>query len=239
MDSDIENNDSIEENSIETDENEEEIYQNGKDNGEINGEIQIEDSQTFGSLQIFQKGGIFDKDKKPRKVKDVSEGKMAFEVMKKLVKKSRKRQNGFQLKYPSCLADMINQGSYRKFPCTLCGKLFPRPDELITHANAHTPEENPLAECCFCGMGLLDFTRLQLHQMSVPIQNQCYTCHESFPDFNEWNHHTCKKIKSRRVQTNFICKLGNIFCIHFDHYLTFFPIFQAVIVNAIFHRQRL
>ena len=140
------------------------------------------------------------------------EGQAAFVRMAKLVLRSHmpKKPHG---KYPSCLNDIVERGGQKKYPCTLCGKLFPKPFQLEVHANEHGPEDNPYAECCFCGLSLGDFIRLEMHQLSRPLSHRCFTCLENFSSFNEFNHHSCGVVKNaacdkKEFQTGLVCQLG-------------------------------
>ena len=69
-----------------------------------------------------------------------TEGKAMFEVMRRLVKNSKKRSADFQSKLPACLQEMTEKSTMqKKFPCTICGKLFPKIEQLITHSHEHGP----------------------------------------------------------------------------------------------------
>jgi len=75
------------------------------------------------------------------------EGKNAFDILNSLVQKSKKppeepvnkpkKQPRNYKQLPSCLMKMIDEGA-RKFPCTMCGKLYSHPDQLVVHANDHS-----------------------------------------------------------------------------------------------------
>ena len=124
-----------------------------------------------------------------------TEGKAMFEVMRRLVKNSKKRTADFQSKLPACLQEMTEKSTMqKKFPCTICGKLFPKIEQLITHSHEHGPHDNRFNECCFCGLSLGDPLRLNLHQMAHPISRNCYSCKLKFSDLNELNHHSCFKV---------------------------------------------
>ena len=62
-----------------------------------------------------------------------------FEVMRRMVKNSKKRKPDFQSKLPACLQEMTEKSSPKKFPCTICGKLFPKINHLIMHSHEHGP----------------------------------------------------------------------------------------------------
>ena len=81
-----------------------------------------------------------------------SEGRVAFEVMRVMVKQARKRieskKSAFRMRrrlqecrLPSCLNDIIQSGQTNCFPCTLCGKTFPNPEQLICHADDHVSRQ--------------------------------------------------------------------------------------------------
>ena len=145
------------------------------------------------------------------------EGKNAFDILNSLIQKSKKPPEEPAIKpkkhlrnykqLPSCLMKMIEEGT-KKFPCTLCGKLFSHPDQLVVHANLCT-KPNPQAECCFCGMCFGDLAKLSLHQMAIPLMHKCYNCFKVLENFNELNHHCCeRRSKYSRINTGLVCKLG-------------------------------
>ena len=141
------------------------------------------------------------------------EGKAAFDIMAGLLKKPEKKvQESKKPKnkgLPSCLMSLANSGA-RRFPCTMCGKLFIDPEQLVVHAGDHSgPKKNPNAECCFCGLCLGDHLKLTLHQIAMPLRHKCRNCLKEFIDFNELNHHGCEKRHERsRIKTGLVCKLG-------------------------------
>lgn len=180
------------------------LVQKSSKNIEISGQIKDENVETTPEKNLN------DGQKTDNKSHSNPEGKAAFKVMKRMVKRARNEQylSRYQLKFPSCLNDIIMNDKQLKFPCTICGKLFCQPDQLVVHSNEHGRHDNPYAECCFCGLSLGDSLRLRLHQISMPVKTQCYTCLEVFSDFNELNHHNCVEHKAGRPKTGILCKLG-------------------------------
>lgn len=176
------------------------VEKSSKNSVEITANFKPENAQNESNLDEVPKCKSFSN----------PEGKAAFKVMKRMVKKARNEKylSRYELKFPSCLNDIIQNDKQRKFPCTICGKLFCQPDQLVVHSNQHGKHDNPYAECCFCGLSLGDGLRLKLHQISMPVMTQCYTCLESFSDFNELNHHNCVQHKKGRPKTGILCKLG-------------------------------
>ena len=78
-------------------------------------------------------------ERKKTETENHTEGRVMFEVMRRLVKRSKKRKFDPHSKLPSCLNDMIERSMPRKFPCTICGKLFPKIEQLIVHSHEHGP----------------------------------------------------------------------------------------------------
>ena len=72
------------------------------------------------------------------------EGKAAFDILSNLLDKAKKPEEPIKAKkqarnhkqLPSCLQSLVAEGT-KKFPCTMCGKLFIHPDQLVVHANEH------------------------------------------------------------------------------------------------------
>ena len=65
------------------------------------------------------------------------EGAAAFRVMRKLVSKKSLKRKRHDLGLPSCLIELMEKA--KRYPCTICGKLYFKPENLVTHAFEHGP----------------------------------------------------------------------------------------------------
>jgi hypothetical protein len=153
--------------------------------------------------------------KRPRiEAEDSKKAEAAFNIMKNLLWNKNPKKTPKSLTWiPYCLVELVDE--MKKYPCCLCGKLFDAPSQLAVHAHQHGlvrrfqihifcykchlmsmffQDENPCAECCFCGRSFNDFVVLHLHHIASPFMHKCNNCFKLFSDFNELNHHCCKSV---------------------------------------------
>ena len=138
-----------------------------------------------------------DENQDPNVRGDEDAGKAAFKMLDCLVSRKRKHESNENNAYhlPGCLSLLVDQKCVRKYPCSICGKLFHNVDQLVVHSDVHSSAENNLTnECCFCGRMFDDSLKLGLHQLAMPIRHQCKNCLVGFEDYNQLVHHACRKV---------------------------------------------
>ena len=138
-----------------------------------------------------------DENQDPNVRGDEDAGKAAFKMLNCLVSRKRKHESNENNAYhlPGCLSLLVDQKCVRKYPCSICGKLFHNVDQLVVHSDVHSSaENNPTNECCFCGRMFDDSLKLGLHQLAMPIRHQCKNCLVGFEDYNQLVHHACRKV---------------------------------------------